>query len=458
MEASPIHAPGIEFRGGARALQAFGTAAYGNAHAHARGTEVILAGPAETGKTFAALWRLHCLCRDNAKVQAALIRKTLADIAPSALQTYVQKILPLDPAVAVSAYGGHKPEWFDYPNGSRIWLGGMDKPGKVLSSERDVIYVNQAEQLTLEDWETLTTRATGRAGNLRDEIGAPFSLILGDCNPGPPKHWIKQRAAQGALTLLESRHEDNPRLFDAQGTLTPEGVRTMAILDALTGVRKARLRFGQWVQAEGVVYEEFDAASHELDEMPRGWEAWRKFRVIDFGLIHPFVCQWWAVDYDGRMYRYRLLYMTGRTVATHARQINLLSAPDGFIETTVCDHDAEDRATLAENGIENVAANKAVLQGIGKVQDRLKKQADGRPRIFFLKDALVEMDQSLLDAKKPIDDVTEFESYSWANKQTKEGPVKVDDHGMDATRYGVMYLDESAGEGGWGANPLGDVR
>ncbi len=391
-------------------------------------------------------------------MQAALVRKTLADIAPSVLQTYLKKILPLDPAVGVTTYGGSKPEWFDYPNGSRIWLGGMDKPGKVLSSERDLIYVNQAEQLTVEDWETLTTRATGRAGNLKNERGEPFSFIFGDCNPGPPKHWIKQRAAQGALTLLESRHEDNPRLFDANGVLTPDGVRTMAILDALTGVRKSRLRYGKWVQAEGVIYEEFDSALHEIDEMPRGWEEWRKFRVIDFGLIHPFVCQWWAVDYDGRMFRYRLLYMTGRTVATHAQHIKQLSANDGYIETTVCDHDAEDRMTLAENGIENVAANKAVLQGIGKVQDRLKKQVDGRPRIFFLKNALVEVDQSLLDAKKPLDDVTEFESYIWANKQTKEEPVKADDHGMDTTRYAVMYMDAGAGDGGWGENPLGDVR
>ncbi len=443
---APIH-PTLEFRGGALALQ--------TSTAH----EVILAGPAETGKTFAALWRLHCLCRDHANVQAALVRKTFADIAPSVLQTFTKKILPLDPAVGVTTYGGSKPEWFDYPNGSRIWLGGMDKPGKVLSSERDVIYVNQAEQLTLEDWETLTTRATGRAGNLRDEKGEPLSQILGDCNPGPPKHWIKQRASEGALALLESRHEDNPRLFDMTGTLTADGVRTMAVLDALTGVRKARLRYGKWVQAEGVIYEEFDAALHVIDEMPRGWEAWRKFRVVDFGLVHPFVCQWWAVDGDGRMYRYRVLYMTGRTVSTHARQIRELSWADGYIETTICDHDAEDRATLGENGIPNEPANKAVLQGIGKVQDRLQKQADGKPRIFFLKHALVEVDQSLLDTKKPIDDEQEFESYVWANKATKEQPVKEDDHGMDATRYAVMYEDgDDLSLQRGDDNPLADYR
>lgn len=404
-----------------------------------------MSGPAETGKTFATLWRLHCLCRDNANLQAVLIRKTLSDIAPSVLQTFTKKILPFDSSVEVKPYGGNHPEWFDYPNGSRIWLGGMDKPGKTLSSERDIIYVNQAEQLTLEDWETLTTRATGRAGNLKGANGETISLMFGDCNPGPPQHWIRQRAAQGALMLLESRHEDNPRLYTRDGTLTPEGVKTMAKLDALTGVRKKRLRYGLWVQAEGVVYENYDPALHLIDEMPAGWETWRKIRVIDFGLTHPFVCQWWAIDGDERLYRYRVLYMTGRTVKTHAQDILKASEPDGYIEETICDHDAEDRATLDENGIPNIAANKAVLLGIGKMQDRLEKQLDGRPRLFFLKNALLEMDQTLLDAKRPIDDVGEFESYIWKNRANKEEPVKEYDHGMDTTRYAVMYLDGMSG-------------
>jgi hypothetical protein len=80
--------------------------------------------------------------------------------------------------------------------------------------------------------------------------------------------------------------------------------------------------------------------------MPQGWQQWRKIRAIDFGYVNPFVCQWWAIDNDGRMFRYRELYMTGRTVKDHADKINLLSSGESY-EATICDHDAEDRATLA---------------------------------------------------------------------------------------------------------------
>jgi hypothetical protein len=115
---------------------------------------------------------------------------------------------------------------------------------------------NQAEELSLADWETLTTRVTGRAGN------APYAQLIGDCNPGPEHHWIRTRPQ--LQPLLESRHEDKPVLWDAERQeWTEQGIRTLAVLDALTGVRKERLRHGRWVSAEGAVFD-FDARVHRL--------------------------------------------------------------------------------------------------------------------------------------------------------------------------------------------------
>lgn len=410
---------------------------------YGKDSETIIAGPAETGKTLAACQKLDALAWKYKGAQLAMVRATYKSIPGSVLQTYEKRVLgawtdegEFDQSLTpVRKYGGEKPEWFDYPNGSRIWIGGMDNPSKVLSSERDVIYVNQAEEIDLDDWETLATRATGRAGNM------PYAQLIGDCNPGPRQHWIKVRQGEGKLRLVESRHEDNPVLFDPlTGQITEQGRRTLAVLDNLSGVRYQRLRLGKWVSAEGQIYEGYDPAVHLIDrfEIPAGW---RRIRVIDFGLVHPFVCQWWALDEDGRMYLYREIYMTGRTVKTHAGQIKALSAGER-IETTICDHDAEDRMTLQENGIPNIAAKKDVLQGIGKVQDRLAIQADGRPRLFFLRDSLAEVDQGLRLNRKPICTVDEIEGYIWQNSATKEAPVKAEDDGMDATRYGVMYLEK----------------
>lgn len=200
--------------------------------------EFILSGPSETGKTWATLSRLDRVLATNPGAQGALIRKLAVDIPPTVLVTY-SRVVARSRSRAVP-YGGNKPQWYDYPNGARLYVGGIDRPGRILSGERDVIYVNQAEELDVVDWETLTTRTTGRGS----VVARP--ILFGDCNPADPEHWILKRAKAGALRLLRSRHEDNPSLHDG-ADWTDQGRRTLATLDSLTGARYSRLRLGEWV-------------------------------------------------------------------------------------------------------------------------------------------------------------------------------------------------------------------
>lgn len=399
--------------------------------------EWILAGPRETSKTWAALYRLDTLCRTMPKAKAAMLRKIRADMDGTCLETW-KTIIAKRPHGAPTVYGGSKPEWYEYPNGARLFIGGFDHPGKTLSGERDWIYVNQAEELALSDWEILVTSCTGRGAV------TPTPMLFGDCNPGPPTHWILGRER---LVKLHSRHEDNPSLYDDAGNLTPQGVRTIETLDSLTGVRKERLRYGRWAAAEGVVYDGWDRAIHliERDVLPAFV---RRFRVVDFGFTNPFVCQWWGLDNDGRMYLYRELYKSRVIVEDHAVEIKRLSAGESF-EATVCDHDAEDRATLERHGVPTQAAYKAVQVGIQAVQARLSKAGDGKPRLYIVRDALVARDEELVAAHKPVCTDQEIEAYAWPKsadgKPVKEEPVKVDDHGMDTMRYAVAYVDHIGG-------------
>lgn len=399
-----------------------------------QGPEIMLSGPAETGKTWACLQKLVALAWKYPGMQGVIIRKTYQSMHGSTLQT-LRRILGKESPV--KPYGGEKPEWFEWPNGSRVYVAGIDNPSKALSSERDIVYINQAEELEIDDYEVLRTRNTGRAGMM------PYAQTFGDCNPGMPAHWIMQRAKQGILKLLYSRHEDNPTLYDDAGNITEQGKRTMAVLDALTGVRYKRLRLGLWVAAEGMVYEEWDRSVHVIDrfEIPKEW---RRFRVIDFGFTNPFVCQWWAQDPDGRLYRYREIYMTGLLVQDAARMINKLSEGED-IEFTVADHDAEDRATLERQEVWTYPADKDISPGIQAVQARLRVAADHKPRIFFLRGSLVEVDSELESARKPTCTEDEFEGYVWAKTPggmlRKELPVKENDHGLDCTRYLCYHLD-----------------
>lgn len=275
----------------------------------------------------------------------------------------------------------------------------------------------------------------------------PYQQIIGDTNPGSPRHWIRRRSTQGTLRMIVSHHRDNPLLYDQRtGLLTPAGVAYMSKLNRLTGVRRDRYKDGLWVQAEGVVYPQFDRETHWVKRItiPANWRRWR---VVDFGYTHPFVCSWYAEDHDGRLYLYRELYVVGKLVEDCAKIINTYSQGEVYAGT-ITDHDAEDRATLEKYlRCATIPAHKSVSDGLQAVAVRLNKAADGRPRVFFFQDALIYRDEALDDEKKPGQTIEEFDSYIWAKdgagRPLKDTPVKQDDHGMDTLRYMVAHLDLS---------------
>jgi phage terminase large subunit len=192
------------------------------------------------------------------------------------------------------------------------------------------------------------------------------------------------------------------------------------------------------------VYPDFDPAIHVIDT-PNITNEWRRFRSIDFGHTNPFVCQWWAIDPDGRMYLYRELYGTKRIVEDWAKLIHKHSAGESY-EVTISDHDAEDRATLERHGISTRPAFKAFAPGRDGVEARLRVAGDGKPRLYICRNALLQRDESLSEAYKPLCTEQEFEAYVYpkdsGGRATKEDPVKEHDHGMDAMRYAVAYVDK----------------
>lgn len=392
--------------------------------------EVLVEGPAGTGKTRAVLEKIHLCLLKYSGARALIVRKTRTSMTESVLVTFEEKVLPVGDPIKEGPTRRNR-QHYDYPNGSALVIGGMDKADRIMSTEYDIIGVFEATETTEDDLEKLTTR-------LRNGV-MPYQQIICDCNPGPSWHWLNQRANGGRMARLLSRHTDNPTVTDPY----------LEKLRALTGARRDRLFAGLWATQEGLVYDEFDAAIHVLETMPEGWERWDKLRGIDFGFTNPFVTQWWAKDPDGRLYLYREWYRTRMLVEDHARKIRDLSDAEKYT-VTVADHDAEDRATLHRHGVQTRPAHKAVTEGIQAVQERLRVQRDGRPRIFFLRDANVERDTELVDEKKPASTLEEIEGYVWAeskeDKAEKEEPVKLHDHGMDTMRYVVAEVDD-LGEG-----------
>jgi PBSX family phage terminase large subunit len=419
-----------------------------------RDNECLLSGAAGTGKSVGALLKIHLACLAVPGIRTLVVRKTHASLTASTLVTFREKVAAegLESGL-LRFYGGsaQEPASFQYDNGSVIVVGGLDKASRLLSTEYDMCFIDEAIEVTEEDIDIIVTRL--RNGKL------PYQQLIMATNPGPPTHHLKRRADVGRCRIMYSIHEDNPRMY-ANGAWTEYGQDYLKRLDSLTGARYQRMRWGKWVASEGAIYEAWNESIHVIEPFwpPKDWTRWW---AVDFGFVHPFVLQWWAEDPDGRLYLYREIFHSKRLVEDHARdalkQVRKGRAwsKKGFSDdqwreprprAIIADHDAEDRATLERHlGMSTIPARKSVSDGIQAVEARLRPADDGKPRLFIMRGCTIERDQELDDAKRPCSTAEEVPGYVWlppsAGRPAKEEPLKENDDGCDAMRYIVAERD-----------------
>jgi phage terminase large subunit len=330
--------------------------------------------------------------------------------------------------------------------GSVIELTGMDRPTKVASTEWDGIYVNEANELTLAQWETLGGRTD------RPSLGKPKppSLLLGDCNPDAPNHWIRRRAAAGLLQLWDSRHEDNPAMWDLERREWTEGGRRyLARLDRLTGVRYLRNRLGRWAAAEGQVLDRWDRSIHLIarEQLPSFGFGPNDTHVagVDWGWTKPGVMDVWRIGNDGQMAQVHEVYQTRRAIDWWIEKGKDLQARYG-VRKWLCDpSEPANIAAFNSAGLNAVKANNAILPGVQLLQARLVPEDNGRPRLYVVADALEAIDAELEERGEPTSSLDEVDAWVWAKSlsgDAKDAPEDANNHAMDTWRYVALDLEK----------------
>ncbi len=396
-------------------------------------------------------------CENFPNLRCLILRQTRASLSESALVTFEDQVLP----VGHPAFGNHTQRRlrhsYRYPNGSEIVVGGLDDPQRVMSTEYDLVYIMEAIEAEEHAWEMISTRL--RNGKLF------YQQLLADTNPSSPTHWLirRCRSTPPKTTLIEASHEDNPVLYDhINHRWTDEGIRYLVTLDNLTGARKDRLRYGKWVQAEGVVYEGWDTKIHLIPKILPPIEA-ERYWVIDFGWNDPFVCLMAYRDSDGRLVVYRQIYGSQRLVEDWAKvirrewhdeaaQLAKVSRSQYTVEaaikritpaTVICDHNKDGQMILERHlGIGTTPARKKIERGIELVKSRLKPSGDGIPRLLVCRDSLVERCPHLDESKRPV--CLEEEMDAYIMNPSKDMPVDRDNHALDCLRYLCAYHDSAA--------------
>lgn len=144
-------------------------------------------------------------------------------------------------------------------------------------------------------------------------------------------------------------------------------------------------RTGVFASYSGQVFKEFRRAVHVIPAfaLPHNW---RRIRGIDFGFNNPFCCLWIARDGDGRYYVYDEHYRSRALNAEHAREIKRRAwdTHSPVYGPTYSDHDAQQRAELAQLDIHTTLANKSsIARRIALLRSLMLVQPDGKPRLYI---------------------------------------------------------------------------
>jgi phage terminase large subunit len=409
--------------------------------------EVLIEGPAGTGKSRAVGQYLYKLAEDYPGARFLVLRKRRKDLTDSFMVTFERDVLPPGHEAFGKRMREGRHSW-RWKNGSEIVLGGLDDPRRTFSAEYDMIYVQEATETQEEEWEFLFRC-------LRSNV-IPYQQMIADCNPDGPGHWLNQRARTGRLFRVKTRHEDNP-------TITPE---YLELLRNLKGVRRARLYEGLWVAAEGQVWPNWSPDIHVVtaptgaarEKLGIQWY----FGSVDWGWSGPGVMQVWGVGANNQLHRVVEIYRTGQSLDWWAQRACDLW--DEFeLRRIICDpyrpeciemfnyrlgpRGGRDRGQIAVAAdSRRTRAASGDMGGLDMVRWSLDLDNNtGKPRIQLWADAPRMVDEKLIEEHKPWKTEMEVPEYVWARDevtgQVKEGIPDKDcaDHGCDAMRYAVVW-------------------
>lgn len=220
---------------------------------------------------------------------------------------------------------------FTFLNGSTIQFGYCSNDGDVdqyQGAEYDVIMIDEATQLK-EDWIRKINLA------VRQPNGFPKRTYY-TCNPGGIGHGYIKRL------FIDRKYEDKekPENYSFTQALVTDNKVLMELqpeyyneLETLPPKIRDAWLYGKWDVYEGQYFEDFRETpdielckqagitpeqavaqrrfTHVIKpfDMTKGQQRnWTIMRSYDFGYGKPFSCAWWAVDYDGVIYRILELY------------------------------------------------------------------------------------------------------------------------------------------------------
>jgi phage terminase large subunit len=347
-------------------------------------------GGTRSGKTYSLLLVLIELCYQNKNAGATITicRKTFPALRASVMRDFFE-ILNREDAYSEEFHNKSEATYILF--GNLVEFISVDQPQKVRGRKRDVLYINEANELTLEDWRQLLIRTTGN--------------ILLDYNPSEEFHWIYNDVIpRDDAAFFQTTYKDNPHLDPA---LIAEIER---LKDADSNFWRV-YGLGERGQSRSTIF------NHYIQVEEIGAE-WRLLGYgLDFGYTNdPTACV--AVYTNGAGFLFdEVMYQTGLSNRQIAQLLNV-----GKSQVVA---DSAEPKSIDE------------LHGYGLNVHPAKKGPDSvRAGIQFLHS------RPMAVTSRSVNLIKELRNYKWRedkNGRVLNEPVDAFNHAIDAARYAAMF-------------------
>lgn len=351
-------------------------------------TTISAQGSSRSSKTYNILIWLIFYLLQKPNTRLSIVRATLPALKGSVFIDFKEILYKMgifnEKALNRSDFVYH------FPNGSWVEFFSTDSEQKLRGRKRDVLYVNEANELKFIEWQQLKMRTT------------KFAIV--DYNPSfSDDHWLCELNKDKRTHHFISTYKDNPFL---EQTIIDE-------IESLQHKNKSLWQvygLGQQAMIEGLVFEKIEI----VDEIPQ----WAKKRGLgmDFGYTQDPTAIVECAVVDNDLYINEICYKTKMLASDIINELKPL-------KMKVISESADPRLIqeIANTGILIYPVQKyqgSVMGGITKM-----------------------LGMNIKVTKKSINAIKEFKNYTY--EQNKEGkwlnePIDAFNHIIDAVRYYVL--------------------
>jgi len=351
---------------------------------------LIEQGGTRSGKTYNILmWIIFAICLKQKGKTISIARKTYPALRTSAMRDFLEILKTYE----LYDETKHNKSSAEYRlNGNLVEFISLDQPQKVRGRKRDILFINEANELFWEDWQQLVFRTKDR--------------IIIDYNPSDEFSWIYEKVkTRDDADFYITTYKDNP-------FLAPEIKKEIERLRDTDENYWNIYGLGQVGASRSLIFK-----SQLIESIPE--EAKFLSYGMDFGYTNDPTTLVSVYKHDTKLYFKEHIYRTGMTNRDIVNELERLGL--GRRDEIYAD-----------------SAEPKSIDEIHRFGWNVKPATKGRDSINIGIDMMKRY--SLFITKESTNTIKEFRNYKW--KEDKNGvvlndPVDSYNHSIDAIRYAL---------------------